>query len=89
MPIRGTNHSSLVLEDAPYFKSLADLDQWAGKSQSARKLYGVLPFTPRNITEGVSDSGVGGKLLVSTYLVIISQSSETQRQAARFAMTTR
>ncbi|KAI0368431.1 hypothetical protein BV20DRAFT_969248 [Pilatotrama ljubarskyi] len=62
MPIRGTKHSSLVSDDAPFFRSLADLDGWCDKSLSSRRLRGILPYTPRSTTEGVGDGG--GKLLV-------------------------
>ncbi|KAI0352492.1 hypothetical protein OH77DRAFT_791955 [Trametes cingulata] len=65
MPIRGINHSSFVSDETPYFKSLADLDEWCAKSLGAKKLRGVLPYTPRNATEGVNVQGdSGGKLLV-------------------------
>ncbi|KAI8984850.1 glycosyl hydrolase family 85-domain-containing protein [Trametes punicea] len=65
MPLRGSNHSSLVSDDAPYFRSLSELDAWSRVSRSPlRKQHGVLPFTPRSTTEGVSDTAHGGKLLV-------------------------
>ncbi|KAH9853285.1 glycosyl hydrolase family 85-domain-containing protein [Lenzites betulinus] len=63
MPLRGTNHSPLVSDDAPYFRSLSDLDQWNAQSSHVRKLDGVLPYVPRSTTEG-SDVEFGGKLLV-------------------------
>ncbi|TBU57855.1 hypothetical protein BD310DRAFT_515924 [Dichomitus squalens] len=65
MPIRGANHSPFVSDDAPFFRSLADLDQWAASPSSAiHKHYGVLPFTPRSDVEGVSNRVTRGKLLV-------------------------
>ncbi|KAI0637540.1 glycosyl hydrolase family 85-domain-containing protein [Trametes polyzona] len=64
MPLKGSNHSTLVSDEAPYFKSLSDLDAWAQAPASPRKLRGVLPYTPRKYTEGVSDVNTGGKLLV-------------------------
>ncbi|KAI0771690.1 glycosyl hydrolase family 85-domain-containing protein [Trametes elegans] len=64
MPLKGANHSSLVSDDAPCFKTLVDLDEWAGKSLSSRRLRGVLPYTPRKYTDGASESSTGGKLLV-------------------------
>ena len=63
MPIRGTNHSALISDDAPFFRSLSDLDDWA--ATPARKLEGVLPYVPRSDAEGVSHAATRGKLLVN------------------------
>ncbi|KAI0640580.1 glycosyl hydrolase family 85-domain-containing protein [Trametes meyenii] len=65
MPIAGINHSSWIGDDAPYFNTLADLDQWACKEAfGSRTLRGVLPYTPRGATEGLSEADNQGKLLV-------------------------
>lgn len=66
MPLRGNGHSKLVGDDAPYFESLSELDDWA--VTPSKKLDGVLPYTKRS--EGLS-SDQQGKLLVSKYLAII------------------
>ena len=61
MPLRGENHSSAVSDEAPYFTSLAALDDWANL---ARSQSGVLQYTPRSeLAEGGSKNR--GKLLVS------------------------
>ncbi|KAI0717576.1 hypothetical protein C8T65DRAFT_112432 [Cerioporus squamosus] len=62
MPVRGSNHSAFISDDAPFFRSLADLDDWA--ATPAEKLEGVLPYVPRTETEGVSHAASRGKLLV-------------------------
>lgn len=59
MPLRGEGHSDLVRDEAPYFKSLAELDAWF--AQPHDKLSGVLPYQPR-LFDGQWDSR--GKLLV-------------------------
>ena len=65
MPIRGRDHSSRVLDDAPFFRCLEDLDRWAiSTSAAVHKHYGVLPYVPRQNVEGVSNLSTRGKLLV-------------------------
>jgi mannosyl-glycoprotein endo-beta-N-acetylglucosaminidase len=61
MPLRGKGHLPLVGDDAPYFQSLAALDDWA--STPAQKLAGVLPYKPRSAVIGTSEHR--GKLLAS------------------------
>ncbi|CAL1702973.1 unnamed protein product [Somion occarium] len=61
MPLRGSNHSPLVSDEAPYFKTLADLDEWMDKGRP--RLNAILPYHPRNPVNGVV-SGSKGKLLV-------------------------
>ncbi|KAI0915545.1 hypothetical protein AcV5_003735 [Taiwanofungus camphoratus] len=60
MPLRGATHSKAVRDDAPYFESLADLDEWASKPSA--KLSGVMEYRPRRPVKGV-DSETRGKLL--------------------------
>lgn len=60
MPIRGTQHSSLVGDEAPYFQSLQALDDWA--SIPTAKLTGCLPYRPRSDLRGTLAQH--GKLLV-------------------------
>ncbi|KAI0689105.1 glycosyl hydrolase family 85-domain-containing protein [Cytidiella melzeri] len=63
MPLRGKDHSSAVGDDAPFFRSLGELDDWAATANFTKPLAGVLPYTPRSDAE--SDNSVGrGKLLV-------------------------
>ena len=62
MPIRGANHSALVSDEAPFFRSLSDLDDWAASPH--KKLDGVLPYVTRTNTQGVADAATRGKLLV-------------------------
>ena len=64
MPIRGINHSSLVSDDSPYFRSLAELDQWAQTLASLTRLEGVLPYIPRSLVQEASHAASRGKLLV-------------------------
>lgn len=64
MPLRGENHSSAVSDEAPYFTSLAALDDWVDKANLARSQSGVLQYTPRS--ELAEDGAKNrGKLLVS------------------------
>ncbi|PCH41736.1 glycoside hydrolase family 85 protein [Wolfiporia cocos MD-104 SS10] len=60
MPLRGSQHSSNVLDDSPYFVTLAELDTWAGRPSA--KLQGVLAYHPRRSLNG-SSSESRGKLL--------------------------
>ena len=61
MPLRGTGHSSKVQQDAPYFKTLEELDLWA--ATPSKKLSGVLGYkSPRKVDGFESDHR--GKLLV-------------------------
>ena len=59
MPLRGEGHSDFVRDEAPYFKSLAELDTWFTRPHD--KLSGVLPYQPRPCIDGQSDRA---KLLV-------------------------
>lgn len=59
MPLRGVDHPDVVRGEAPYFKCLADLDEWFNKPH--RKLDGVSPYVARPVIE--SDNR--GKLLVN------------------------
>ncbi|KAG2361265.1 glycoside hydrolase family 85 protein [Suillus spraguei] len=45
MPLRGTGHGKLVGDEAPYFESLAELDQWA--SLPHEKLIAVMEYQAR------------------------------------------
>ncbi|KAG6375348.1 glycoside hydrolase family 85 protein [Boletus reticuloceps] len=60
MPLLGEGHSDFVRDEAPYFRSLAELDTWF--AQPHDKLSGVVPYQPRPQVDGQSDSI--GKLLV-------------------------
>ncbi|EIN04359.1 hypothetical protein PUNSTDRAFT_55625 [Punctularia strigosozonata HHB-11173 SS5] len=60
MPLLGTDHSILVKDEAPFFRSLAELDDWASKPSP--KLGAVLPYTPRRPVPG--PQAHQGKLLV-------------------------
>ncbi|GJE99447.1 glycoside hydrolase family 85 protein [Phanerochaete sordida] len=60
MPLRGTNHSPLAGDEAPYFTTLQALDDWASTPKA--KLTGCVPYTPRSDLQGTS--GQRGKLLV-------------------------
>jgi mannosyl-glycoprotein endo-beta-N-acetylglucosaminidase len=62
MPLRGTGHSKLVGDEAPYFESLAELDAWA--ATASKKLSGVLGFQPNRQIDGL-DKEHRGKLLVN------------------------
>lgn len=60
MPLRGTGHGKLVGDEAPYFKSLAELDQWASLPHA--KLMAVLEYQARpQLAESLNQRG---KLLV-------------------------
>lgn len=61
MPIRGEGFGSAVSDEAPYFKTLAALDEWTDKGR--HKLEAVLPYYPRKAVDGVI-TGNKGKLLV-------------------------
>ncbi|EKM58962.1 glycoside hydrolase family 85 protein [Phanerochaete carnosa HHB-10118-sp] len=60
MPLRGTTHSHLVGNEAPYFQTLQALDDWA--STPTAKLTGCLPYIPRSDVQASSEQR--GKLLV-------------------------
>ncbi|TCD66207.1 hypothetical protein EIP91_001654 [Steccherinum ochraceum] len=60
MPLNGTNHSKLVLDDAPFFKTLAEFDEWADRMP--QELSGVLPYRARRQSSPGSSSQ--GKLLL-------------------------
>ncbi|KAG2126232.1 glycoside hydrolase family 85 protein [Suillus clintonianus] len=60
MPLRGTSHGKLVGDEAPYFESLAELDQWA--SIPHEKLMAVLEYQAR--PQFAESSNQRGKLLV-------------------------
>ncbi|KAI0755992.1 glycosyl hydrolase family 85-domain-containing protein [Irpex lacteus] len=64
MPLRGENHGSAVGDEAPFFTSLAALDDWAATANFARPLSGVLPYTPRSNFHGNGETNRAGKLLV-------------------------
>jgi mannosyl-glycoprotein endo-beta-N-acetylglucosaminidase len=73
MPLRGTGHSNLVGDEAPYFESLAELDAWA--ATPSKKLSGVLGFWPRRRIDGL-DTDHRGKLLVNELIsTLITQLS--------------
>jgi mannosyl-glycoprotein endo-beta-N-acetylglucosaminidase len=73
MPLRGTGHSKLVGDDAPYFESLAELDAWA--ATPSKKLSGVLRFQASRQIDGL-DSEHQGKLLVNELIsTLITQLS--------------
>jgi hypothetical protein len=57
MPLAGSTHSALSKDDAPYFTTLTELDEWADTHPS--KLEGVVPYP-----EGVDSSSQQGRLLV-------------------------
>lgn len=60
MPLRGTGHGKLVGDEAPYFESLDELDQWA--SLPHEKLMAVLEYQARpQFAESLNRKG---KLLV-------------------------
>jgi len=59
MPLQGTGHGKFVGDEAPYFESLAELDQWA--SRPHEKLMAVLEYQARPQAESSNDKG---KLLV-------------------------
>lgn len=62
MPLQGTGHGKLVGDEAPYFESLAELDQWA--SRPHEKLMAVLEYHARPQC-AESSSNNRGKLLVN------------------------
>ncbi|KAJ8495428.1 hypothetical protein ONZ51_g1697 [Trametes cubensis] len=66
MPLRGSSeHTQLVLDEAPYFKTLTELDHWVcSKTHITSRMRGILPYTPRRATEGSSDTMTRGRLLV-------------------------
>ena len=63
MPLRGVDHSDAVRGEAPYFKCLADLDDWSDKPH--RKLDGTIRYVARQTTSAGAGSGNRGKLLVN------------------------
>ena len=71
MPLRGTGHSQSVFDEAPYFTSLSQLDDWADKSVA--KLYGVLPYVQRSKMAG-NKASQQGKLLVNRIALSASRS---------------
>lgn len=66
MPIRGAHHSPLIGDEAPYFKTLQELDEWA--STPTVKLTGCLPYRPRSDLHILSENR--GKLLVSFWVIL-------------------
>ncbi|EMD41131.1 glycoside hydrolase family 85 protein [Gelatoporia subvermispora B] len=60
MPLRGSGHTSQVLDEDPYFESLSSLDGWAARPVS--QLAGVLRYYPRTPVSEQCNSR--GKLLV-------------------------
>lgn len=62
MPLIGTGHSNLVLDDAPYFRSLPEFDAWADRMPPT--LNGIVRYYQRPSITGVTTEG-RGKLLVS------------------------
>lgn len=67
MPLRGSTHTSGSKDVAPYFKNLAELDEWA--SSPSAKLTGVPQYQPRTSVEGLL-SNDRGKLLVNAKLQV-------------------
>lgn len=67
MPLRGENFSSSVVDEAPYFETLAALDEWTDKGRS--KLDGILPYHPRKAVDGIT-TGNRGKLLVRFQMIV-------------------
>jgi mannosyl-glycoprotein endo-beta-N-acetylglucosaminidase len=67
MPLRGQNHSPAVSNDNPFFRTLAELDDWATVSGTsfASPLSGVLPYVPRSKLVEKDEDINKGKLLVS------------------------
>lgn len=63
MPLRGNEHSPLVSDQAPYFTSLAALDEWADSADIRRPLSGVLRYKSRSKSSDAT-SQQKGKLLV-------------------------
>ncbi|CCM04954.1 uncharacterized protein FIBRA_07151 [Fibroporia radiculosa] len=63
MPLRGSGHSNAVLDDAPYFTSLAELDVWASKPSA--KLTSVIPYHSRS--QDLSADGQGRLLVCHDY----------------------
>nr|VWP00370.1 AAA domain-containing protein [Ganoderma boninense] len=73
MPIRGKDHSSSGSEDPPFFRSLADLDQWATSPAATLRTYeGVVPYTTRSSVQGLPNLSTRGKLLACTVWVFRS-----------------
>ena len=82
MPLRGVGHSKLVENPAPYFTTLAELDEWA--DQPRAKLTGLLEYRPRARVEGTADGR--GRLLVNrTYLYpkIVEKNAHTLQGVPR------
>lgn len=69
MPLRRSSHSEVASGEAPYFKSLADLDDYASTGSHAftKRLTGVLRYTPRGKVQGVADDGRGQLLVCHDY----------------------
>ena len=63
MPLRGVDHADTVRGEVPYFKSLADLDDWAYNPH--RKLDGVSAYVARQAVSASVESDNRGKLLVN------------------------
>lgn len=69
MPLRGSNHSPRVQDEAPFFDTLAELDDWASKP--ARRLNGIVDYHPRRPeVEGLSENRHGKLLVIS---IVLSQ----------------
>ena len=64
MPLRGNEFGSSVQDEAPFFESLALLDDWVNKKEHS-KLDGVLSYHPRKAVDGIITENKG-KLLVGS-----------------------
>lgn len=69
MPLRGTDHSSKVQQDAPYFKTLEELDLWA--ATPSKKLSGVLGYNPLRKVDGLESEHRGKLLVMAKSLAIV------------------
>lgn len=69
MPLRGTDHSSKVQQDAPYFKTLEELDLWA--ATPSKNLSGVLGYKPLRKVDGLESEHRGKLLVMAKSLAIV------------------
>ncbi|TFK53326.1 hypothetical protein OE88DRAFT_1240776 [Heliocybe sulcata] len=67
MPLRGPDHASIVTGEAPYFKSLAELDDWILTPASYKALDGLLKYISRGKVHGLPEEPRGQLLICHDY----------------------
>ncbi|KZT23206.1 glycoside hydrolase family 85 protein [Neolentinus lepideus HHB14362 ss-1] len=67
MPLRGSSHDTAVTGEAPYFESLAELDEWSLTPHMRKKLDGLIAYTPRAKVQGHFEKPRGQLLVCHDY----------------------